>query len=44
MINDAANDLLLAIFSHFTLKSLIVAQGVSKHWRQLIPLADILLA
>lgn len=35
------NELLLEIFTFFPLKSLIAAQGVNRHWRQLVPLAAI---
>jgi hypothetical protein len=41
-MHDLPNELLLEIFPHFTLKSLIAGQGVCRKWRQLIPLSDIL--
>ncbi|KAK7042339.1 hypothetical protein R3P38DRAFT_2889872 [Favolaschia claudopus] len=39
--NDLPNELLLQIFPHFPLKSLIAALGVRSLWRHLAPLAEI---
>ncbi|KAJ7868607.1 hypothetical protein B0H14DRAFT_3132644 [Mycena olivaceomarginata] len=35
------NELLLQIYPHFSLKTLISAQGVNKFWRHLVPLCDL---
>ncbi|KAJ7075725.1 hypothetical protein B0H15DRAFT_649676 [Mycena belliarum] len=41
-LNDFPNEILLHIFPHMPLKSLIAAYGVSKLWRHLAPLAEII--
>jgi hypothetical protein len=38
------SELILQIFPHLTLKSLIAARGVNQEWQQLVPLSDIALA
>ncbi|KAJ7661392.1 hypothetical protein DFH06DRAFT_1192199 [Mycena polygramma] len=40
-LHDLSNEVLLQIFPHCPLKSLIAAHGVSTLWRQFVPLADI---
>ncbi|KAJ6506352.1 hypothetical protein C8R47DRAFT_967338, partial [Mycena vitilis] len=40
-LDDFSNELLLSIFPHLTLSSLIAAKGVCTFWRRLVPLADI---
>jgi hypothetical protein len=40
-INDFPNELLLELFLHLPLKSLISSQGVCRRWRHLVPLSDI---
>jgi hypothetical protein len=40
-INDLPNELLLEVFPHLPLKSLISSQGVCRRWRHLVPISDI---
>ncbi|KAJ7476832.1 hypothetical protein B0H11DRAFT_1675747, partial [Mycena galericulata] len=40
-LKDLSNEVLLQIFPHLPFKSNIAARGVSRVWRQLVPLAEI---